>query len=272
MSRDLADLLRFDVTSASGPRAVELRIPVMEGVHPLILEKSARDAAGLAATLPFLALRFVSTVDGRALDLHAADELGGDAAFMRDLLVRIRTMLQTLCEQGAVFALCPACGMWEAELDFTALALTIASPLPGVFEGPFLAFPSLASPDGAAARPRIARAARIRFGLPSARLGIPGPLSGGVLKDVPFERVPQTAEEGDEPDASRTGPGWLALERLARAVDPSLSPEAAEALPAIDFFFLDLLHYVVYRAPVNSDTAGKVRCPRCGAEFLPVRG
>jgi hypothetical protein len=269
MSRDLGELLRFDVTSGSGPRAVDLRVPAMKGVHPLILEKSARDAAGLAATLPLLALQFVSRVDGAALDLDAADTLASDAVFTRALLVRIRTLLETLRERGGVYGLCPRCGTWETEIGMTALALTIASPLPGVFDGPFLAFPSLLSPAAAGPRPDIACAARMRFELPSARLGLEAPISGGTFDDGVSDEEPR--EVAPETDPSRTGPGWQALTRLARAISPSLSLGAAESLPAVDFYFLDLLHYIAYRAPVAPDTAGRLRCPICRTEFLPVR-
>jgi hypothetical protein len=270
MSGERDALLRFTLASASGPKSVELRIPAMAGVHPLVLEAGARDAPTLGETLPLLALQFVAQLDGAPLDLDRADAIARDAELMRGLLVRIRTLLETLRERGGVFVLCPRCGRWEAEVSMTALALTIATPLRSVFDGPFLALPALSLPPVTPARPNLERTARIRFELPSSRLGLGGPLSGGTLDEARFEPEEDVSSH-DEAGWSRTGPGWRALARLSRAIQPSISAEQAEALPAIDFFFLDLLHDIAFRAPVRPDTAGRVRCESCASDFLPVR-
>src|SRR5262249_23123868 len=144
MNAELESLLSVTLPSSAGPRDIRLKIPPMCHVHLLISDPVARDAAALGRKLPLMAMEFVASVDGKPLELPEANELAKDAELMRGMLLRIRTMLDTLREKGSVFVLCPGCRKWETEVSFTDYALTIAAPLPSTFDGPFLALPSSA--------------------------------------------------------------------------------------------------------------------------------
>jgi hypothetical protein len=238
----------------------------MADAHALILGEDARDAQTLAEVLPLIVLQFASTVDGTRPTLAAADALARDSEFMRGLLVRIRTLLETLRERGRAFVRCPGCDVWETEMPMTAFAIAIAVPLPSAFDGPFLVFPSLTGELWPGPRPAAPRASQIRFELPSAELGLPAPISGGVLRDLAVE----SDDVYEKADGTFAGTGQRALTRLAAAIEPPLPESDADALPLVDVSFLDLLHFIAYRAPVNPDTRGILQCPRCATRFLPV--
>jgi hypothetical protein len=285
MSTELKSLLNFTLSSSTGPRAVELHIPTTLRVSGLFHEEDVvRDAHRLSMWLPNLALVFVASVDGKPLRFDQVETMLADVDFARGLLVRIRTLIDTLRERGKIYVLCPGCRRWETEVPITAYALGIAAPVPSAFEGPFLATPTLGSTTlNAAERPPLPTAAQVRFELPNAHLGLSAPFRGGILEEV----QPQPEELQLEPDfvfddeddfdednpayvPNRSGPGWRALLRLSRAIQPPVSLETLEQLPAVDFFFLELMHYLVFVAPVRPDTVGLIRCDFCGARFLPI--
>ena len=99
-------------------------------VSALFPAETSWDANSLARVLPLIVTSFVERLDDDHLTLAHADQVAEDAALMRGLLVRIRTLLDTFREEGTVFALCPRCGLWEAEVGINAYALAIAAPLP----------------------------------------------------------------------------------------------------------------------------------------------
>lgn len=258
-------------------RSLELRIPEMEGIHPLILDPAARNPENLGATLPLFLLQFVVSADGAPLDLARATRLAADAALMRGVLDRVRSILETLRARGAFFALCPSCGRREVEMPLPDLVRATVGAEPRVFDGPFLALPvlsgELAEPARSAAS--ASRAARIRVETPSMRLGISSPVHSTALArvfDLPEDHptAPDDEEEEEEFEFSHLGPGWRALLRLSRAVEPTTTAEVLEGLPVIDFFFLDLAYQLRYLAPLGSSAPARLRCPDCGTEFVPV--
>lgn len=282
MTSELKTLMRVTLPSRVGGRDVALHMPTMKDLNGLIPGDAAQDAAWLARLLPLVFESFVSRLDGSALTGPMSVAVAEDPELARALLVQIRTLLDTLRERGRVFALCPHCGRWEADVGMNGYALTIAEPLPSTFEGPFFATPSLASNLVAGARPPLPRAARIRVEVPSLQLGIPSPVRMAVLHEIDQhpDQVEQIDIDDDPYDDAYEGPVdipirhgavWTALARLGRALEPSLPDHELEALPAVDFFFLDLVHYLVDRAPVRPDTAGRIRCARCEQQFIPVR-
>ncbi len=250
----------------------------MKLLNGLISSPEFRDAECLAELLPLVVMAFVERVDGAEVTLAEADVLAEDAELTRGLLVRIRTMLDALREQGAVFALCPFCGLWEAEVSVNAFALAIAEPLPSTFDGSFLAFPSMSTNLVAGPRPALPRAARFRVETPSLALGLAAPWRAGVLGQVEyldsdFEDPAWLDDPSllDDDSPIRDGPTWRAMSRLAHALEPPLTDEQVDEMPCVDFFFFDLVQYLVERAPVRPDTAGLIRCQRCDKQFLPVR-
>jgi hypothetical protein len=298
MTAELETLLDVTLPSSRGPRRLELRMPPTLLLSAAFSEEDLPlDENWLALLLPNLALTFIRRVDGVRLRWDGLDDLVADAELMRGLLAHLKMVIEMLRERGHIFVRCPGCQTWETEVSFQAYALTIACPWPSAFEGPFFKLPALSSRTllGSARAP-LPRASQIRFELPSARLGLAAPFQGGVLGEVlhqpeEYQPTPRLVledddededgdgdedEDGDEDDLSRVkplrrGPGWRALLRLSRAIDPPVSLEVLEQLPAIDFFFLDLLHFLVADAPVRADTPGKISCPSCGTVFLPVR-
>lgn len=166
-------------------------------------------------------------------------------------------------------------------------ALTISHPIPSTFDGPFLAVPWVGTRAlrGLGGRVPFPRCARIRFEVPSGRLA--GALGEIEHQEEEFQpRAPTQFNDDDDDDENfdeeaedddttwppdRNGPGWVALLRLSRAIEPPVTIEQLEALPATDFFFLDLLHFLIAKAPVKPRTAGLLTCPTCQAHFLPVR-
>ena len=276
MSPELERWLRLELPTRAGARSVELRVPQMAAVADLLGEDGARHVHGVAAWLPGFIQEMVHSVGAQAMSFELADQLAGEPDFARGLVRHTRTMLDTLRERGQVHALCPRCGLWEAELSIQAYALVVTDPLPSTFDGPvwrspWMGTPCLLGPQ----RPPLPRAAAIRVVMPGARLSLPGSVAQATLSEIrPQPEEHESAQPGEEDydlDQARSGPGWRALLRLARALVPALDSEAADGLPLLDFLFIDLVHYLVDRAPVRPDSRAAVTCPRCEMRFLPVR-
>jgi hypothetical protein len=232
-------------------------------------------------------LTFVASVDGEPLRPDIVDVVAGNAELVRAILFGLRTLFDTYRERGKIYVTCPGCRTWETEVPITAYALTIAAPIPSTFDGPFLTSPHLGART-LLGYPRAAlpRTERVRLELPSAALDLPAPIREAVLGQVnyqPEESIDEVDDEDDHDDESeeevtddnirpnRSGAGWRAVIRLSRALEPPLSVEDTEKLSSIDFFFLDLVHYLVALAPVRDDSAGVIKCQRCSTRFLPVR-
>lgn len=276
MRPELERWLRLELPTREGVRSVELRVPRMADVADLLGEDGERHVHVVAAWLPGFIQEMVHSVGAQAMSFELADQLAGDPDFARGLVRHTRTMLDTLRERGQVLALCPRCGLWEAELSIQAYALVAADPLPSAFDGPVWRSPWMGTPSlPGAPRPHLPRAAAIRVVMPSAGLGLPGSLTQATLGEIrpqPEEHgSPRPGDDDYDLDHARTGPGWRALLRLARALVPALDSEAADGLPLLDFLFLDLVHYLVDRAPVRPNSQAMVACPRCDMRFLPVR-
>jgi hypothetical protein len=82
--------------------------------------------------------------------------------------------------------------------------------------------------------------------------------------------VTEPAEYDPEFEFSHCGPGYRAILRLVRALQPSHAAPELETMPAVDFFFYDLAYYLTHLAPVPTETPGRLKCKRCATEFLPV--
>jgi len=281
---DLTALCQVSVPSIHGPRHLVLRVPRFGDISGLLHEPDVpRDERRLANWLPAIPLLFLDQLDGTEFLYDRLDPLLGDAELVRGLLARIRDLLDTLRERGRVFVTCPACKAWETETSFTAYALTIATPLPSTFDGPFFTIPTLGLPVHAPPRrPPIPAAHQIRFELPSSVLGMSRAFRGGALGQVGYvedeDDPPRPIDDDDDDETPLTEEsplvwghvGWRAAARLAQAIQPNVSTDVLGRMPAYDFFFLELLHYVTAVAPVKADTAGKITCGSCGAVFLPI--
>ena len=257
-------------------RAVELQMPRMADVADLLGEDTAPDAQVVAAWVPGFIQEMVCTVGPERMDFEQAERHAGDTDFVRALLLHTRSMLDTLRERGEIHALCPRCGLWEAQVLVQGYALLLAKPLPSTFDGPLWRSPWLGSVDlSAEPRPPLPRAARFRVIMPSALLGTAGPMAQAELGEIhaqPEEWLAaQPGEAGYDLEEARSGAGWRALLRLGRALRPAPPSAALDDMPLLDFLFLDLVHYLVDRAEVPASVGGIVECPRCSMRFLPLR-
>lgn len=276
-------LLHVTVPSSTGPRELVLRVPRFADISGLLHEPGVpRNERLLAGWLPGTVLLFLDQLDGSEFVYDQLDPLLADAELVRGLLQRIRDLLDAVRERGRVFVSCPACKAWETEMTFTAYALTIAAPLPSTFDGPFFTIPTLGLPVHAPPRrPPIPAAHQIRFEMPCSVLGMSRRFRGGVLGQVGYvegedDPPPDEEEEDFEKPLTEASPlawghvGWRAAARLSQAIQPSVSTDVLGRMPAYDFFFLELLHYVTAVAPVKPDTAGKITCGSCSSVFLPI--
>jgi hypothetical protein len=153
-----------------------------------------------------------------------------------------------------------------------------------------LAAPSLATPWPIGKRPAgVATASRLRFELPSARLGFETELTAGVLGDLDLEDsdrevaawnrwAPHDRKQPHERcNWTYYEPGFRALLRLAITIeslaglDGEITPATLEPMPAPDFFFLDTLYYLTHTVDVPASTTLLQPCRGCGQRYLPVR-
>lgn len=263
-------LLHLDVNG----RSIDLVLPAFSAVHPSIQEPRVRNAATLARVLPLMLLDHVVAVDDTPLDLRRADELATDAPLVQAIMSRVKQLFEERRKAGVILLLCPGCFNSEIEVTVDAYALALAAPIPSLFDGPFLEVPWLADALGYGVRPAgLQRAASVRVAVPSSCAGRPGQVTGGTLvhiEDEPGDHIKPPDEYDEDFDFSHCGPGYRALLRLVRALEPRHPVEVLEQMPAVDFFFLDLAYYLTHLARIRADTPGRVRCNRCATEFLPV--
>jgi hypothetical protein len=286
----LDTLLNVRVPLDDAKRAVRLRVPPAVDLLTLILEPKVRTPERLAVLVPSELKRLMESVDGQPATIELARAFARDMVATVELLTARKRLLEVLSEEGAVYATCPHCLAWEAELSVVALTVALqAGPWPIIEDGAVLGVPALADPLPRGTRPATPpAAARIRFVPPSHVLGLPAEITGGVLGDADAEQDrlvreawSRWAPPDDERAPGRTQwrhdvPGFRAMLRLAVALtsvegtSEPISPALVERMPAVDFYFLDTLHYVTHNVDVGPQTHAAITCEKCGARFLPV--
>ena len=286
----LDTLLNVRVPMGGAERSVRLRVPPAGDLLTLILERKVRTPERLAVLVPSELKRTIESIDGQPSNIELARAITRDMPAMVELLTARKRMLEVLSEEGVVYATCPHCRAWEAELSVVALTVALqAGPWPIIEDGAVLGVPALAEPLPRGTRPAtLPAAARIRFVPPTHVVGLPAEVVGGVLGDADAdqgrlvrEAWNRWAPPGDERAPGRQQwrhdvPGFRAALRLAVALtsvegatDP-ISPALIERMPVVDFYFLDTLHYVTHNVDVGPQTHAAITCEQCGARFLPV--
>jgi hypothetical protein len=269
---------------------VDLRVPRIGELFGLLLEAHHRTPARMSVMFPAEFKRLVESLDGEAIDIEDARALYAEAQSAGQIVAARNRLFEVLAEQGRIFARCPHCSNWEAELSVLALTVALqAGPWPIVDERMFLAMPSLVKHRSKGARPPgVVCASRIGFKLPSKVVGLPAEVGSGILGDA--DRQNGAAElaawqlwapRGSERTAGREQwredvPGFRGVLRLSVALDQLdssvgiITPETVLSMPVVDFFFLDNLYYLAHNVDVSANSGLEMRCAVCAQIFLPV--
>jgi len=192
------------------------------------------------------------------------------------------TALAKATEGGVVYAECPHCWNWEADLIPLALAVGLHVPFWPVVE----ATGNLALPAFAGISDRkllvVPEASRLTFTLP--RTGVNGPrgvfagtdaitrfADWQIQSDQLFRESPDQAEEWEA-----ESPGWHALLRFGAAISewpgsgPFGSLHALANVSLTDFLFVDNIYYLTHCVAQPADTPMIVKCLRCQERFQPL--
>jgi hypothetical protein len=275
--------IRFD----GGEHEVELRMPAMREIFPLLLPRMFRTPPRMQVLGPAEIQRIVSRVDGRPSDLPAARAIHGDRqAFVQYAAARTR-WLEGFIETGVVRAECPHCRAWRADLTLLAYTIGLRVPFPPVADDAgYLELPFLAEVSPRGRRPPdLPLTSRLEFELPCRAQGLATRFSRGAFDRNVFDRESQlwaewAPAEGTRPDGREQWrddvPGFRAILRMSAAlesldgVDGPPTPDVVLDLALGDFLFLDNLYHLAYEVPVPTDQGLAVRCERCGGTFLPL--
>jgi hypothetical protein len=282
----LATLLQVRISLAGRDRLIELSVPTVRQIVPLILPPERRTSEQLRSRLTTEIQAVVKSVEGAPVDRAMADAICADPAALSAVLRARGSAFAALSERGRIYALCPHCRKRETEFSVFGLVAGLEDgPWPVTDVDGLIEIPALATLRPTGERPKDqARAAHIRLRMASAECGLSAGVESAVLGDVTAETdaqgwrqwAPSDVEQPDERFYWRyQNPAFRALLRLAvalRTIDErtDVTPESIEALPIIDFFFLDSAYYLTHNVPVRAGQLD-IRCETCGGIFLPVR-
>ncbi|PWT95570.1 MAG: hypothetical protein C5B55_01120 [Blastocatellia bacterium] len=266
-------------------RDIELRVPEYEEVFALILPPEHRSPERMSVMFPAEFKRLIKSMEGSSIDIEHARAIYADSQAAGQLVASRNRLFETLAEQGLIYMQCPHCLSWEAEVSVTALTTALqAGPWPIIDQRLFLAVPSLAQHFPKFLRTRqFPYSSRIRFQLPSTVVGIPAASRSGVLgyadaqhgamERAAWQRWTPSEVSGREQWREDVS-GFHAALRLSVAlqyldgVSGEITPEAVLQMPAIDFYFLDNLHYLAHNVAITDEIKVSVRCEKCGQTFV----
>jgi len=292
MDAKFESLLHGRIQFQGSESQVVLRIPRIGELFGLLLEAHLRTPERMSVMFPAEFKRLVESLNRQPIGIEQARALYADAQSAGQIVAGRNRLFEVLAEQGRIFARCPRCSNWEAELSIIALTVALkAGPWPIVDERMFLAMPSLAKRRSKGARPpRAVCASRIRFELPSRIAGLPAEVGIGILGDADrnngaaeLAAWQEWAPARSEREAGREQwradvPGFQAVLRLAVALDQLdgisgiITPEVVLRMPITDFYFLDNLYYLAHNVDVTGNREPGVKCGECAQTFWPVAG
>jgi hypothetical protein len=275
-------ITKFPILIAGRQHLAELQLPHIGEVLSLWMTPRLLTASRTAILRPAEIRRFIVRVDGQPPSADLARAIAADADAFAAYRVARDTALAQATEGGMVYAECPHCRSWEADLIPLTLAVGLHVPFwPVVVATGDLALPVLA---GGCDRPLSGEAAtsRITFALP--RVGINGPrgvLAGAnavarladwkIQADRLFRESPDQAE-----DWEAESPGWHALLRFGAIIAVWPEPCDVRSLHALarvslaDFLFVDNIYYLTHCVAQPADTPMIMTCPNCHGRFQPL--
>lgn len=279
-----AALLEVPLSGRTGT----LCVPTVAEIHSLIPTDAAHDPASLEMIAALL-MQSLLRIDGQSVSMKDARVLARDDEVVRTFLGALKQLLEVLRDQGKVIFVCPHCRSGERAECLSFLGLDLAARPWPIFQGPFLAMPSLSQPLPRGTRPASPPGVDVlRFELPSAALGLEGPFQFGTLGAVDPNPLSERdaaawdrwAPRWTEPPPGRRSwathkPGFRGLLRLALALEGGVAglevdPALLERLPAPDWYFLDALYALAHNTRVPHLAQSGHPCPNCGKRFLPV--
>ena len=273
--------MRFQITIEGRRRELELRLPALGEALSLWMAPHLRTAERAAILVPAEIRRFTGVPIELARTLASSPQALAAYRAARDAALAQAT------EGGMVYAQCPHCRAWEADLSPLALAVGLRAP-----------FRALAGASGALALPALAEPCeRPLAGAPAARLSFVLPRAdapasarshgprGAFAESAVLERLARWQLAGERlfresPDQTEdwepASPGWRALLRFGAIVSewPQTgalgTPAALAKLPLGDFLFVDNVYHLTHCASLPSDKPLVVACQRCNGSFQPL--
>jgi hypothetical protein len=273
----------LNLSFAGGAHTVELRMPTIGEIFPLLLARPLRSRDRMRVLGPAEIKRFIAKLDRRDCDIESARALQAEpAAFAQYAITRTR-WLEAACEAGMMLAQCPHCRSWDADLAPLAYAIGLRHEFRPIADDDFyLTMPTLADPAPLGVRPpEVAKSSRLRFVLPCQSQFSGGTFRIGDCSAAEVEAWRRWAPadgpraEGHEQWREDIA-GFRAVLRLAVALETlgenakPPGPADVMTLPLADFLFLDNLHFLLHDLAIPSDHGLLVQCGKCGRRFLPV--
>ncbi len=281
------DPLTFEILFRGKPVQVVLANLPWKRVAGIVVTPEELSAESLAHYRESNLFWSAETIDGMTATRARREALAADPAAGDAILTKRHEILNQLRGAGRMYAQCPHCRAGEVEMSLLSLFDTLGVLPPDMISADHRYFlPPVASEwDDPPVRPdHFAYASRIRFDLPTHRLGLPrASFEAGILDRASVWRS-QPARERWQTDGIN-GPRdqlWRDWDRVAfratiwliaaiRELVPLCEPtiEAFEELPAVDFYFLDALYRLTFDTSVSEHAVPRA-CPACARTFIPV--
>jgi hypothetical protein len=251
--------------------------------EPLGYGQAARD------TTARLALAYeIASFDGKDMRLDTADRITADPQAHAAILVKRNALVERGRAAGVAWATCPHCKAAEVRLGLIGYATRIGAlpPEPVAADPAFLLPPSLSLDHAPGRLPAAAAtAAKIRFELPSAAIGmgrVALPAAGQLGTIDPKREAAAWQRWATDQSNWRDDRVWwtrdnacfraaLALSVGIERLDPGgrPTPEKIARMPVIDVYFLDALYFLTHFADVPEHAIADT-CPSCQGQFFPV--
>jgi hypothetical protein len=276
----ISDNLRsLDFSSGARQHHLQLRVPSVAEVIPLIVDPDLR-GSGLVETSLVLELQaLIGTLDGESPSESQLEAIVKSPESLGTVLHVRKALYNFLAEQGRALAYCPYCSDKPVELDLLFYWMALRLPPWDFFDrGVMMHSPSLASALPSGRRPASPScASHLGFRYPSEP-----PIQGFLLSLQTSESLAQEEEawrrwvpdnvepEDEQAHWRRNSSAFRAILRLSLAISPPLTPRDVDQMPLGVFLFLDLLHFATNNVDVTAANLLQVKCPSCQRHFLPV--
>jgi hypothetical protein len=274
--------MRFELPLNGRRSIADLALPVVGDVLSLWMEPHLRTPARAAILQQAEIGRFLTKVDDEPVSRDLARAVASDARALATYRVARNRALQAATEGGMLYAQCPHCRGWEADLNPLALAVGLRA-----------AFWPVSDPDGQLAVPALsgditrvlptetALASELSFVLPRHATSTARGAFAGTERQARFDVYAAEARAlfatgEDIEDWIEGSPGVLALVRFGSVVKRVPDAEALRSIRTLagvrlaDFVFINNVFFLTHRAGLPADSPLTLSCERCGGRFLPL--